>query len=536
MERPLNASVLVLFIALFLLPIVANAQAGIPGAPVQTQTQLNVENATLKILVYPDGAIQPVYSAQAILEAAQPGLLPENLSVTAVMESKIDRNEYHTLLTVRASILLGNESFREEQKAVGRLCGVSDFSSGNGVFSLVGNLSLFKDGIQSFLVDIKAINITQRDTYYLTLIVKLHIEGVEEQHTAPSLEEVRGQLASMGITYIDIKELDVQQKGDTVDVSIVVDINIDEMLKEAVEQGMSQDDVMRVRSLLEEPYSIRGNIRGSLEYYATSKRIEFSLEYESRMTGDVEKSIKITSELGQFTPQILAALLAPFTKQNPEIQVVIMQMGATPMKPTAIVPPSKSEFKLTISTTTPSQKTRIEISYEGHRTRILGEGDPGKLAEKTLMVYADSFQQLVNSIVLLDMVAPGASSLVPTIVTLEPASPAVVISQSRVSFNKLATVNVKIAPVTASSPPPTAPETTTTTPQETSTTTIQTSTTKTRPEQAQSTIAPATTTTTQGAQTTQAKTARDEAPVPVIVGIVAVFVIAAIIVGVMLRR
>jgi hypothetical protein len=524
-----------LCIALFLLPIVANAQVGIPGAPVQAQAQLSVENATLKILVYPDGAIRPVYSAQAILEAAQPGLLPENLSVTAVMKSKIDRNESYTLLSVRASILLGNESFREEQKAVGGLYGVSDFSSGNGVFSLVGNLSLFKGGLQSFLVDIKAINITQRDTYYLTLVVKLHIEGVKKQYTVPSLEEVRGQLASMGITYIDIKELYVQQKGDIIDVSIVVDINIDEMLKKAVEQGMSQDDVRRVRSLLEEPYSIRGNIRGSLEYYAAGRRIEFSLDYESKMTGDVEKSIKITSELGQFTPQILAALLAPFAKQNPELQIAIMQMGATSMKPTTIVPPSKSEFKLTISTITPSQKARIEISYEGHRTRILGEGDPGRLAEKTLMVYADSFQQLVNNIVLLDIVVPGASSLVPTLVTLEPASPTVAISQSRISFNKLATVNVKITAVTPPPPPPTTPETTTTTPRETKTTTIQTPTTKTQPEQTQSTTAP-TTTTTQGAQTTQTETAKGEVPVLVIAGIVAVFVIVAIIVGVMLRR
>ena len=519
---------------LILLPLVVKAQTGMPSAPIRAQAQLIVENATFKILIYPDGAIKPVYTAQAILEAAQPNSLPENLTITVVMKSTIDENEYYNLLSVKASILLSNESFREDQKAIGRLYGVTNFNNGNGVFSLIGNFSLLKNGLQSFLVDIKAINITQHDIYYLTLAVKLHIEGVKRQYTVPSLKEVRSQLASMGITYVDIRELDVRQDGDVVDVSIVVDINIDEMLRKAVEQGAAQSDVEKIRSLLEEPYSVRGNMHGSLEYYATGKRVEFSLEYESRMQGDIKKSLRITSELSQFTPQILAALLAPFAKQSPELQIAIMQMSSASVKPTTVVPPSMSEFKLTVSTIEPLQRARIEVSYEGHRTRILGEGNPDKLAEKTLMVYAESFQQLVNNIVLLDMIVPGTSSLVPTLVTLEPASPTVMISQPRVSFNKLATVNIEIATATPSSSTLTTPEEKTTIPQKTETSTTQSSTTRTQTEQSQSTTTPALTMTQR--QTVKTGTVREGAPIPLIAGVIALFVIVTIIVGIMLRR
>ncbi len=519
---------------LILLPLVVRAQTGMPSAPIQAQAQLIVENATFRILVYPDGAIKPVYTARAILEAVQPNSLPENLTVTVVMKSTIDENEYYNLLSVKASILLSNESFRGDQKAVGGLYGVTNFSNGNGVFSLIGNFSLLKDSLQSFLIDLKSINITQHNTYYLTLAVKLHIKGVKRQYTVPSLKEVRSQLASMGVTYVDIRELDVRQDGDVADVSIVVDINIDEMLRKAVEQGMAQSDVEKIRSLLEEPYSIRGDMRGSLEYYAAGKRIEFSLEYESRMRGDIEKSLRITSELSQFTPQILAALLAPFAKQSPELQIAIMQMGSASVKPTTVVPPSMSEFKLIVSTIEPLQRARIKISYEGHRTRILGEGDPDKLAEKTLMVYAESFQQLVNNIVLLDMIVPGTSSLVPTLITLEPASPTVTISQPRVSFNKLATVNIEIATVTPSSPTLTTPEERATTPQETETSITQTSTTRTQTEQPQSTTTPALTMTQR--QTVETGTAKEGAPMLLIAGVLALFVIVTIIVSIMLRR
>ena len=485
-------------LALFLLPLLAQSVYAQQVGGVE----FTIEKSELKLRVYPDGSVQPVYELKASI-ALPPGSLKETsvdimLSYKAAYEERASSTE----LSVNGKI-----SSTGLNASTGKLfieLGAKASQEGTNIVAALSGAIVFSNKTSEINIKIIDMSIRARNTSKAVFHVEIEAKGLrpgESRGKMPTVDEINKELAAKGLDFIEVKSLGaMMEEGNKTKIVATGVIDIDRMLEDAIAAGMPASDAAKLKTLLATQMSIQTKAKLVLKAESAQNRIVFALGYDSETKGDLDKAEKVSKEAAPLVNELVTALIrrvAQATGNQELLQMLLvgsMTGAKQPRLPVAIVPPTQSEAEAHIYSTV--DKVVIEVSYEGPRQRITpSSGNPSTDAEKMLTLLSAQLVELKSQLARLGLLLPGAENLVPSKVEIEPATSNVRVSKTTASISELPALKVEIKQATT--PTQTKVKTTTTTEHKT--------TTKTKPGATTST-ASATTTSTETTTTQPTKT------------------------------
>ena len=503
-HRALGLSVLVLF----LLPLIAQSVAAQQIAGLS----FNIEKSELKLRIYPDGSVKPIYVLKASI-ALPPGSL-KNSKIDISLDYKSSYENTSSSSKVELSGTIESPSLNASNgKLFVDIKAKTSQRDTNVVAALSGTIT-FKNETSEVMIKIDDASIRATNSSKALFHLELEAKGVKLSGTTtgkvPSVDEINKELAAKGIDFVEIKSIGAMlEEGNKTKIVISGVIDIDKMLEDAVAAGMPSTDAAKLKKLLETRLSIKSETELVLRAETTRTKIAFTLSYNSESKGDIAKAEKVYKEATPLVNELVTALMrriaqATGNQQLLQILLVSSMTGAKqPSLPVVAVPPTKSKAEAHIYTS--SDKVVIEVYYEGPRQRITpSSGNPSTDAEKMLTLLSAQLVQLRSQLARLGLVLPGAENLLPNRVEIEPAASNVKVSKTVATISELPALKVEVkqlAPPQTTTPKTTkttSPSPTTTRPKTTSptSTTTTTQTTETR-------TSTTTTSTTTGATTTQ---------------------------------
>ncbi|ALL00876.1 hypothetical protein Pyrde_0826 [Pyrodictium delaneyi] len=523
------AAAVILLILIAVQPALAAAQQ-----QYQEQLRIDVKESLFKLVVYNDGAVQPVYRLDMIVYPS--GGIDAVGNFQLNYQSSYTGSESHTVVEGRGSF-----TFPEPATSPGivtaDLKGEFNYEGGNGVFTVTGAASFpaEDDKIAHIRIEKLEIRISKGSYAVIVLDVTAPSSGTEEETPhIPTVDEINRQLAFMGLGFVRVEELGaVMQQGGQVKLHLKMSTDLNQMLASAEAMGLSRDDADKIRSLLESPVSIKGELGLKLEVKVEGSQASINLYYESISSGDLEEAQKLWADASPALQRLMLIIASRLGQASgevgPEAAIAISGLGAVQQQTIpqlAKAAPSKASAKLDVNVK-PDQ-VEIKLDYTGHRMRVPEpSGEPAHDAEKALTLLAAGYGQLVKQLLQFAVFAPGLEKAVPTEVVLEAADPAVKLSHQRVALHQLASVRVEMASGQVSKPQTTTTSTATSTPTETITTT-------TTETQATQTTTPTEPTETAHPTSTETNTTSSVNTTLVAAGVVGI--IAAVALATLLRR
>ena len=445
------AAALAAMVLVSLAPLLA-AAASSPAAGGFGIGSLRVEEASLKLIVYPDGAVKPVYRLRALL-SLNPGALEgaslRGLSLVVDGNSSMTSSRSESLATI--SVRAPSVEAKGSLDAV--LSGWYRSSGGNAEAYLNGTLRVVTGEGEAKLVRVNRLVFRGSGS---TATVELDVETkgidmgdlVEKLSKGNPVDEANKLLRSKGVDYLTLEEVSVSSlAGGATRIRAKARIDMDRMLQRAVANGMPREDAEQLRKMLSEQVNMES--RWSLQIHAKAKPGEgltARLSYHTRSSGELEKAQRLNAEMQPLLQELMAALLTPLAREKPETMIIVtqvMQASRQSSIPLLLAPPTSSRVHAEIRAVN-ATAARITVDYEGNRVRVPAEGEqPDRVAEKTLVALGTMLQQLVNGLGTYEIILPGASAVIPTKVRLE-AAPGVELSKTVTTFNQLATVTVHV--------------------------------------------------------------------------------------------
>ena len=560
MRQTLRGAFLAATLALLLASTLASAAAE-QSAGAFGLGSVRVEEATLKLVVYPDGAVRPLYKLRAVL-VLNPGAVEgdsiQGLSLVLDGNSSMtsDRSTGRLEMSLRAptvkaegglDLVLGGWYRSDGGGAEASLNGSITVVSGDGETKLVKvNKLVFKasGSMATIELDVETKGVDMGDL-------------VEKLSEGNPVDEANRMLRSKGIDYLTLEEVGVSSTaGGATRITAKARLDIDRMLQRAVANGMPREDAEQLRKLLRESLRIEShwNLRLNAKAGADTG-LTATMSYKTTSSGELEKAQRLNAEMQPLLQELMAALLMPVAREKPEAMILVTQVMQASRQagiPLLVAPPTDSRVHVEIRAVN-ATAARITVDYEGDRLRVPAEGEqPDRVAEKTLVALGTMLQQLVNGIGAYEIILPGISGIIPTRVQLE-AAPGVELSKTVTTFNQLAAVTVKVkggAPATTTTKATAKTTRTTETTGETTRTSPATATGEEAGKPAETTATatgagggtatttPETAAGTTGAATTATATgtARGGGPPVSPTLLVAILVIAAVVAAALLRR
>ena len=494
-------------LVLFLLPLIAQSVA----AQQVTRLSFNIEKSELKLRVYPDGSVKPIYVLKASI-ALPPGSL-KNSKIDISLDYKSDYENTSSSSKAELSGTIESPSLNASSgKLLIDIKAKTSQKDTNVIAKLSGTI-VFSNETSEATIKIDDASIKATNSSKALFHLELEAKGIKPSRTTtgkvPSVDEINKELAAKGIDFVEVKSIGAMlEEGNKTKIVVSGVVDIGKMLEDAIAAGMPSMDAAKLKKLLETKLSMESETELMLKAETTKTRIVFSLSYDSETKGDIAKAEKVYKEAAPLVNELITALLrrvaqATGNQQLLQILLVSSMTGAEqPSLPVVAVPPTKSRAEAHIYTS--GDKVVIEVYYEGPRQRITpSSGNPSTDAEKMLTLLSAQLVQLRSQLARLGLVLPGAENLVPNRVEIEPAASNVKVSKTVVTISELPALKVQIK----QAPPPT------TTPQKTKTTSPSPTTTQPRT----TTSAPVTATTAQATGTktsTKTTTAATTATTP----------------------
>ncbi len=531
--------------ALLLLALAVSAVS----AAQQAAARIDVEESRLILRVYPDGAIQPIYTLKAMVYLQ--GMDATQLSLKFTSQSSIEPTKSYS----KGSGSLN--AFTRDASPGGLYVELRtgySFNSGLGSWQLNGLIRVDDGGkVKEYIIDRFTVESREKGRVTVEFELTVPSEDIDTEGQAPTPDEINQQLAMQGINFIRVEELYVKLvAGGKAKIGGKAAVDLQGLADYAVANGASREDVQKMLDLLYSSYQVKGG--SSLQARLTVSeapgggyQVTGQLDYESTMEGDVAKLQKLGAEMGRALTAVALALAQAASAQGagPQLPPMLItgQMGPA-LYP---VPPSNSETMLEIREIQPGV-FRVEVSYQGHRLVLAGLEDapPEERAGRTLVSIANSLRDMVQLAGMLQAFAPGAARLVPTYVEIQPAE-GVEVSKTRATIEELPAIRVRIAggqaaetqtptPAPTQTPTQTATPTPTATPVQTQTGTAAPQPTQTQTRTASPTQAETGTPAQQQPTQTQQATAQQGGANYTVIAAVAVLAAAAVAAAVILRR
>lgn len=444
------ALVLVAVSALLLVALAQPASAQQPAVPQPQLPQLhvNVSKAVLRLIIYPDGAVKPVYSLEATASLGSAG-------VKGVLElgtrGRYTGTESNQTARLRLHLEgLQGEAGKETVAANVTAQGSYWFERGNGEAVLHLKASYRGGGKSGVLVvrELRARLVeARRVDMVLDAVLPASLLRGNATGRAPSLQEVNRRLAENGLGFIHVKTLSITlMDNGSVAVRLHAVLDIDAMLAAAERNGLSRSDADTVRSLLASPHRVEGGFRLDASLRSGGGVVDARLSYSSGSRGDLEALSRQASRASGSIAALAAALLQPLAAKNPEAAIAVTQVvsGSRLAGGRLLLekPPSESSTELRVAVE--KGVARISLRYSGARL-YAPSSTPSASAEKTLALLAEQYQQLLSMLAQFEIIAPGVSRVLPTVAALEPAAPCVKLSQARATLAQLAAVKVDLS-------------------------------------------------------------------------------------------
>ncbi len=527
-RRVLGLSVLVLF----LLPLIAQSVA----AQQVTGLSFNIEKSELKLKVYPDGSVKPIYVLKASIALPPGSLNNSKIDISLDYRSSYENTSSSSKAELSGTIESPSLNTSNSKLFVDIKAKTSQKDT-NVVAELSGTI-MFSNETSEVTIKIDDASIRATNSSKALFHLELEAKGVKPSETTtskvPSVDKINKELAAKGIDFVEIKSIGAMlEEGRKTKITVSGVIDIDKMLEDAVAAGMPSADAAKLKKLLETRLSIKSETELVLKAETTKTKIAFTLSYDSKTKGDIAKAEKVYKEAAPLVNELVTALMrriAQATGNQQLLQILLvssMTRAEQPSLPVVAVPPTKSEAEVHIYTS--GDKVVIDVYYEGPRQRITpSSGNPSTDAEKMLTLLSAQLVQLRSQLKRLEPVLPGAENLVPNMVEIEPATSNVKVSKTVATISELPALKVEIKQLAP--PSTTMPRITkTTSPLSTTTRTKTTSTTSTTTTaQATGTKTSATTSSTSATTATGATTTKQGAKKAS--GIVVGSIIAAIVI------
>ena len=419
----------------------------------------NVIEAEQRIIVYSDGAIQPVYKLVAELRSRNElGIVNFYFNAVGEYDGNTDysRFSYKVSGTFPPDAESGLFSFTLSAEL-----NVDYKGGGEGVLDLVGFI-IVENETEKYRVEFSISMEQAIDTVRVSgeiVVPQALMEGEGAPTGAPpSVDEINKQLASRGFGYIRVESIGFDVlPGERVRIRGEATIDLNKMVETAIANGLSEEKAQEVKSLFQNEYKVRGKtvVEATLKY--SDGKLEGEGSLVSEQVGDLAEIEKLSAESTDALVALFAALLRPLTVERPELGLVIsnLQVSAMAGAKAAVIraPPSTMEAEVSIESID-SKTIKIVISYKAHRMGLAKpSGDPERDAEKLLVIYGEDYGSLVATISQIGFMVPGLNKAIPIEIVLEPASADVSIEPRKTSYTELGLVRVIVKkPATTSLP------------------------------------------------------------------------------------
>lgn len=485
---------------LLLLAVASYAQ---PMPATAVQLRFNVSSSELKIVVYPDGAIQPYYNLSMTVQANES--LGAAGSITLSYTGSYDGRTDESQAALEGSLRLHEPA--EPLKLLASLASEYTLSQGTGSGSFYATFFL-ENATASYNVSVEVEAGISGSTASLSLVAKVpqdllnqSISGAGASGEIPSVDEVNAKLASLGYTFVRVEKLSVALlPGGLVELAASLTVNVDEMLQTAKSYGLSDEQAAKVEALLRGNFTVMGAYNASLNVTASEDRVTLSGGYAGSVEGDVEEFERASAEAYPALISMLSYLLLPLANQYPDYGFLALQIQslATQAERPQLIKAAPSSAETAVEVKLEGSTVHVNVRSRGHRFKVMHSvGDPARDAENALDIYAESLQQGYQMLSALAALMPGIVDIVPSSVKLEPADPSVKLSMSAASIFELQLVAVSLEkPTPTSTATETAAQTSTETtpvPQQQTGTQTPTSTVQPSPTATSSPTAPSTT-------------------------------------------
>lgn len=456
---------------LLLAAVIAGALAAMHPALAQgQQASLDVRNASLVIRVYPDGAVKPVYSLDAVLRLP-PGVLGGSVDLDASYSSEYAQGHRSRSLDAALSLVSPGSGGENGRLKLDLLASLSRHGTetrawvsarvvaGNDTYTAVvevpnATLSMAGAGPARFRALVRFAGDIARDA-----------EAPVLNATPAVLNE---WLAMHGLGFVHVEKVAPRKAGGAVEMYVEGTLDVDAMLREAVANGMPPADAGKLKALLSEPLDVSVGMSLSLDMASSGDRFGLHVKYSDDERGDLERADRLAREAAPLVSELFSALGGKVAEsagnQRAEGIATLLRTargGAEEASlPLVEAPPTKSRVEVHVHGG--NESLAIGVLYEGPRLRLSpGTGSPSEDAEKALTLLSAKLAELRSGLLQVSAFLPGADRAMPAEARVEPATPGVRVSRTLVPLAELASVNVEAGKAAGATTAPQGPAKTT---------------------------------------------------------------------------
>jgi hypothetical protein len=422
----------------------------------------NVENSSLKLRIYPDGSVQPIYVLKAHIQLPPGSLKNANIDIEFHSKSSIMK-DYSKSETV-ARGMISAEGLEAGKTIINIDIAMHAAQEGTRMKASLNGVVEFVNETRSVKINIVEANIWAENASktFFKLIVELkppsgaNITSIGGE--VPSIEEINKRLEESGLGFVKISSAGVKiMEGNRAQLLLEGSIDVDKMINVAVSNGMPASDANELKTLLKTPLSLNTSASLKFSLNAEDNKANFSLNYASETRGDIEKADEVKNKALRLVDELVTAILRNVAQKTGNEELMQYMLVSSAMVPGQLSLPLKvaapSESKTSVKIKNSGDRIIIEVYSTGHRETIeKPTGDPSVDAMKVLTLLSPQLTSLKTQLRQLEIAVQGISKAIPDTIELEPASGDVKVLQTKVPVAELSTVKIEVSKQTTASP------------------------------------------------------------------------------------
>ena len=425
-------------------------------------------DSSMRVLVYPDGAIRVLYSLGMSIENAAGKNTTGSISLS--YREEITEDHMYVVFSgvgevkpLSPGMKVSSSSF--SMRSLFYIHGSVEGYVANG--SIVMKASSVVGVERSYIViNVSRLNIAVNDQVVRLVfdIVAVGNITIPEEYIEEITNRIESEFSLRNISWIKLKHVSIVKEGNAYRISGVLTILIDEIIKQGLEFNIiTETDAKEISRCIGEYYrELSGIVMLSADISTTNhvSRVSrftestFRFEFMSDLYGEIKQLNEVSRRCGlalnklfMIIPLVVIAIQTPQPQQPPSI---ISQLTAFETKPFSLrrVYPYRATAKLLVEFD--AGRVLLNLSIDsGRMTYVEDVDDPAIQARLSLRELSSWIQQLDKQISILTPM--GIPSPIPSTIELEGVEEkgkSVVIEPSRTTVQGLGEVNVRIELVT----------------------------------------------------------------------------------------
>ncbi|BEP17411.1 hypothetical protein PYJP_07630 [Pyrofollis japonicus] len=443
-------TIILLVVALLSVSQIAHAQQSVAAG-----LAFNVENSSLKLCIYPDGSVQPIYVLKAYIQLPPSSLKNANIDIEFHSKSSVTKDYSKSETVARGTVYA--EELEAGKTTINLDMSIHAVQEGTRMKAVLSGIIEFVNETNNIKVNIAEASIRAENASkaFFKLVIELkppsgtNMTNISRE--VPSVEEINKKLKESGLGFIRISSAGVKiMEGNRVQLLLEGSIDVDEMISVAVSNGMPASDANELKALLSTPLSLNTSASLKFSLSAAGNKADFSLNYVSETHGDIEKANELQNKALRLIDELITAILHNVAQKTGNEELMQYMLVSSAMAPSQLSLPLKivapSESKTDVKIRSSGDRIVIDVYSTGHRESIeKPTGDPSVDAMKVLTLLSSQLTSLKTQLRQLEIAVQGISKAIPDTIELEPASRGVRVSQTRVSVAELSTVKVEVS-------------------------------------------------------------------------------------------